>query len=189
VKTNLALLEAVRRVRPDAFVVYKPHPDVTSGNRAGKLALGRARELADHVETDVSVVRCIEAASEVHTITSLTGFDALLRGRKVVTYGQPFYAGWGLTEDMAAGSAALARRTRRLGVDELGAGTLQRYPVYWDWELRGFTTCEAVLARIVETRNALEAAGKLEALRVGLVRRQARKLRVVARAWLGWGKE
>lgn len=189
VKTNLALLEAVRKARPEAFIVYKPHPDVVSGNRAGKLALARARAFADQVETDVSVVRCIEAANEVHTITSLTGFDALLRGRKVVTYGQPFYAGWGLTEDRAGGGAALARRTRRLGVEELVAGALLRYPVYWDWELRGYTTCEAVLARIVEKRNALEAGGQLEKLRVGLVRRQARKLQVVARAWLGWGKE
>jgi capsular polysaccharide export protein len=189
VKTNLALLEAVRHARPQAFIVYKPHPDVVSGNRAGKLALAGARAFADHVETDVSVVRCIEAADEVHTITSLTGFDALLRGRKVVTYGQPFYAGWGLTEDAAAGSAALARRTRRLGVDALVAGALLRYPVYWDWELRGYTTCEAVLARIVETRNALEASGQLDKLRVGLVRRQVRKLQVVARAWLRWGKE
>jgi capsular polysaccharide export protein len=189
VKTNLALLEAVRKAHPEAFIVYKPHPDVVSGNRAGKLALARARDFADHVETDVSVVRCIEAASEVHTITSLTGFDALLRGRKVVTYGQPFYAGWGLTEDRAVGGAALARRTRRLGVDALVAGALLRYPVYWDWELRGYTTCEAVLARIVETRNALEASGQLDKLRVGLVRRQVRKLQVVARAWLGWGKE
>ena len=189
VKTNLALLEAAREARPEAFIVYKPHPDVASGNRAGRLALARARAFADHVETDVSVVRCIEAADEVHTITSLTGFDALLRGRKVVTYGQPFYAGWGLTEDRAAGAAALARRTRRLGVDALVAGALLRYPVYWDWELRGYTTCESVLARIVETRNALEASGQLDKLRVGLVRRQVRKLQVVARAWLGWGKE
>ena len=189
VKTNLALLEAARQARPDAFIVYKPHPDVVSGNRAGRLAMERARAFADHVETDVSVVRCIDAADEVHTITSLTGFDALLRGRKVVTYGMPFYAGWGLTEDRAAGVPALARRTRRLRVDELVAGALLRYPVYWDWELRGFTTCEAVLARIVETRNALEASGHLDKLRVGLVRRQVRKLQVVARAWLGWGKE
>ena len=189
VRTNLALLEAARRAQPDAFIVYKPHPDVTSGNRAGRLALAQARALADHVETDVSVVPCIEAADEVHTITSLTGFDALLRGRKVVTYGQPFYAGWGLTEDRFAQGEALARRTRRLTLDELVAGTLLRYPVYWDWDLRGYTTCEAVLARVTETRDAMEKDGSLERLRVGLLRRYARKLKVVARAWLGGSQE
>ena len=184
VKTNLGLLQAARRAYPQAFIVYKPHPDVMSGNRAGKLALTQARALADHVETRLSVVSCLEACSVVHTMTSLTGFDALLRGKRVVVYGQPFYAGWGLTEDIVKDGAALARRQRRLSLDELVAASLLRYPMYWDWDLKGYTTCEAVLQRLMETRNALEAGGGLEKLRVGFVRRQGRKLGILARAWL-----
>lgn len=183
VKTNLGLLQAARRAHPQAFIVYKPHPDVMSGNRAGKLALTQARALADHVETRLSVVSCLEACSVVHTMTSLTGFDALLRGKRVVVYGQPFYAGWGLTEDIVKDGAALARRQRRLSLDELVAASLLRYPMYWDWELKGYTTCEAVLQRLMETRNALEASGGLEKLRVGFVRRQGRKLGILARSW------
>ena len=183
VKTNLGLLQAARRAHPDAFVVYKPHPDVMSGNRFGMLALAQVRELADHVETRLSVVSCIEACDEVYTMTSLTGFDALLRGKKVVTYGQPFYAGWGLTEDMVENGTAFASRTRRLTLDELVAGVLLRYPIYWDWDLRGYTTCEGVLRRIVETRDRLEANGGLERLRVGFIRRQWRKLGILARTW------
>lgn len=181
VKTNLGLLQAARRAHPNAFVVYKPHPDVTSSNRAGRLALHQALGLADHVETRLSVVSCIEACDVVHTMTSLTGFDALLRGKRVVVYGQPFYAGWGLTEDVAEG-VAFARRQRRLTLDELVAGTLLRYPIYWDWDLKGYTNCEAVLHRIVEARNALEANGGLERLRVGFVRRQLRKLGILVKS-------
>lgn len=118
-------------------------------------------------------------------MTSLTGFDVLLRGKKVVTYGQPFYAGWGLTEDKVQNGIALMRRQRALTLDELVAGTLLRYPLYWDWELKGYTTCEAVLNRIVETRDKLEADGGLEKLRVGFVRRQGRKLGILMRAWFG----
>lgn len=184
VKTNLGLLQAARQAQPDAFIVYKPHPDVMSGNRVGKLALEQARTLADHVETKLSVVSCIEACDEVHTMTSLTGFDALLRGKRVVVYGQPFYAGWGLTEDRVRAGVAFARRQRRLTLDELVAGTLLHYPVYWDWELKGYTSCEAVLRRIVEQRDALEAAGQLGKLSAGWFRRQWRKARVLARAWL-----
>lgn len=184
VRTNLALLAAVRRARPDAFIVYKPHPDVLSGNRAGRLALAAARQYADHVEAGLSVVSCIEACDEVHTMTSLTGFDALLRGRRVVTYGQPFYAGWGLTEDRAVGGAGLARRGRALSLDALVAGALLRYPLYWDWELRGYASCESVLRRIVATRSRLEAQGGLDKLRAGFVRRQLRKLNVLSQAWL-----
>lgn len=184
VKTNQNLLQAVRRAHPHAFIIFKPHPDVISGNRAGKLPLAEARKSADHVEICLSVVSCIEACDVVHTMTSLTGFDALLRGKRVVTYGQPFYAGWGLTEDMAKGAPAFARRQRRLTLNELVAGALLHYPVYWDWELKGYTTCEAVLQRIVETRSALEVSGGLEKLRAGFVRQQSRKLGILARSWL-----
>lgn len=182
VNTNLGLLRSARSAHPDAFIVYKPHPDVMSGNRAGKVALAEAAQLADFVETRLSVVSCIDACDVVHTMTSLTGFDALLRGKRVVVYGQPFYAGWGLTTDVSADGVALARRQRRLSLDELVAGTLLRYPVYWDWDLKGYTSCEAVLHRIVETRTPLEAGGGLEKLKTGWARRQWRKLRVLARA-------
>jgi capsular polysaccharide export protein len=65
-------------------------------------------------------------------MTSLVGFEALLRGLPVVTYGQPFYAGWGLTVD----HAPLERRRRRLTLDELVAGALHRYPRYVSWQAR-----------------------------------------------------
>ncbi len=183
IKTNLGLLEAVRNANPEAFIVYKPHPDVVSMNRKGRLATDVAKRFADHVETNLSVISCIEASDEVHTMTSLSGFDALLREKKVVTYGQPFYAGWGLTTDLADNPTAFARRIRRLSLDELVAGALLRYPIYWDWELKGYTNCEAVLHRIVEQRTVLEESGGLEKLRVGFVRRQLRKVGLLARAW------
>lgn len=187
VKTNLGLLQAARLAQPDAFVVYKPHPDVLSGNRAGRMALAEVMRWADHMETGASVVSCLDASDEVHTMTSLTGFDALLRGKKVVTYGQPFYAGWGLTHDRAGEGGtptpALARRKRRLTLDELVACTLLHYPVYWDWTLKGYTTCEAVLNTLLTDRNTLEAGKGLESLRTGWLRRQERKLRVLWQAW------
>lgn len=188
IHTNLQLLEAVRAARPHAFIVYKPHPDVVSGNRKGRLAASAARQYADWVETKASVVSCIAACDELHTMTSLSGFDALLRGKPVVTYGQPFYAGWGLTEDRCQDGPAFARRTRRLSLDELVVGALLKYPIYWDWDLKGYTTCMAVLHRIVEERSALEANGGLNKLRVGWLRRQWRKVGVLVRAYgLGVG--
>lgn len=182
-RTNLALLQAARAAHPQAFVVYKPHPDVSSGNRTGKLGHADALQYADLVETNLSVVSCIDACDVVHTMTSLAGFDALLRGKQVIVHGQPFYAGWGLTQDVAWGADAVARRTRSLTLDELVAGALLRYPLYWDWELKGYTTCEAVLQRLVEQRNALEARGGLEKLRLGTLRRQWRKLGILGKTW------
>lgn len=183
VKTNRGLLQAARQAHPRAFIVYKPHPDVMAGNRPGKLELVKAMEYADHVELHLSVVSCIEACDVVHTMTSLTGFDALLRGKHVVTHGQPFYAGWGLTVDMAQGGIVFSRRKRHLTLDELVCGALLHYPVYWDWELKGYTTCEAALHRIKEMRCRLEVCGGLGKLRMGYVRQQTRKLGILARFW------
>ncbi|MDQ8033675.1 MAG: capsular polysaccharide biosynthesis protein [Bordetella sp.] len=182
VRTNLALLAEARLAHPDAYLVYKPHPDVLSRNRRGKVAQAEALEYADHIELELSVVSCIEACDVVHTMTSLSGFDALLRGKRVVVYGQPFYAGWGLTEDRGR----IVRRARRLSLDQLVAGTLLRYPLYWDWELRGYTTCEAVLTRIMQTREALQAQGRLASLRAGYARRQVRKLQALWQARLSY---
>jgi len=178
VQTNLALLRAVRVARPDAFVVYKPHPDVVAGNRAGKVHHDAARQYADAIETRSSVLSCIDACDEVHTMTSLTGFDALLRHKAVTVYGRPFYAGWGLTEDRLP----LPRRSRALSLDELVAGTLLYYPVYWDWTLKGFTTCEATILAIVRRRDALLAGCAPSGVRMNAAQRRWHKVKRWARA-------
>ncbi len=179
ISTNLDLLKAARQADPDAFIVYKPHPDVMSKNRKGRMALDEAGQFADHIETHLGIVSCIEASDQLHTMTSLSGFDALLRGKRVVVYGRPFYAGWGLTDDQLS----IPRRERKLLIDELVAGALLQYPIYWDWELKGYTTCEAVLNRIVEQRDELVKKGELNKLRAGYIRRQWRKLTALLKAY------
>jgi capsular polysaccharide export protein len=127
--SNLALLRMVRQAAPDAYIVYKEHPDVTAGNRRGRIADADAHALADRVVRDVDIIACVEAVDQIHTLTSLTGFEALLRGKPVVTYGWPFYAGWGLTTDRAEGRGPV-RRT--VSLDSLVAGALMAYPLYLD---------------------------------------------------------
>ncbi len=148
--TSEALLQEVRARRPDAFIVYKPHPDVLSGNRVG---LVDATHLADVVDANADLISLIEVADEVHTLSSLAGFDALMREKEVHTYGLPFYAGWGLTHD------ALEQpwRERRLSLDMLTAGVLLRYAIYWDWQLSLFTTPEAIARQLApNTARPLE---------------------------------
>ena len=126
VRSNLELLQAVRAARPDAFIVYKPHPDVEAQLRPGRIEPEQALAFADAIAARSSIAHLLDQAEEVHTLTSLSGFEALLRGRLVATYGLPFYAGWGLTQDRETSP----RRTRRLELDELVAGTLLLYPRY-----------------------------------------------------------
>jgi len=127
IQTNSALVAAVREANPGAFLLYKEHPDVSAGNRRGKLT-GAALALIDGRADGLSVDAALAAVQEVHTLTSLTGFEALIRGKPATTYGQPFYAGWGLTTDRNPPT----HRTRRLTLDMLVAGALILYPRYID---------------------------------------------------------
>ncbi|MGG5812576.1 hypothetical protein, partial [Falsiroseomonas sp. CW058] len=124
IRTNLALLRAVRAAEPDAFLVYKPHPDIEAGFRRGRIPRAALDGLADQVLEDAPMAAVLRQVDAVHTLTSLTGFEALLRGIPVTCWGRPFYAGWGLTEDRAP----VPRRTRRLALDEIVAGALILYP-------------------------------------------------------------
>lgn len=124
--SNLSLLEQARKANPEAYILYKPHPDVLAKNRKGHIAQKSIKKYADDVMEKIGLDSVLRVCHEVHTMTSLVGFEALMRGLKVVTYGVPFYAGWGLTED----KQECHRRKRKLSLDELVAGTLLLYPRY-----------------------------------------------------------
>lgn len=172
VSDNLSLLNAVRLANPDAYVVYKPHPDVLSGNRNGSLH-DVSQPPWDLLIGQVPLAQCLDVVHEVHTMTSLVGFEALLRGLRVVTYGQPFYAGWGLTQDQAP----LERRSRRLTLDELVAGALLRYPRYVSWSARCFCSAED---KVLELGRASAQARNLKLPRLAI------KLSSLARSGLEW---
>jgi capsular polysaccharide export protein len=127
--SNLELLSRVRERAPDAYILYKPHPDVLAGHRRGVIPDSDCLRFADEIVGKVPVASLISMVDEVHVNTSLAGFEALMRGKKVTTYGVPFYAGWGLTDDLGP---VPARRTAKRTLDELVAATLLIYPRYLD---------------------------------------------------------
>ena len=129
VATNLGLLERARAENPNAVIIYKPHPDVEAGLRAGRVDPVRAAELADVVADEADAMALVEACDEVWTLTSLMGFEALLRGKPVTCLGTPFYAGWGLTTDLAD---IPDRREARVTLEQLTHAVLVDYPRYFD---------------------------------------------------------
>lgn len=112
---NLDLLKLARERNPDAYIVYKPHPDVETGLRKGRIAKADALRLADDIAESANIIDVIDACDAVETFSSLSGFEALLRGKDVTVHGLPFYAGWGLSTDLTL----CARRTRRRTLPEL----------------------------------------------------------------------
>jgi len=154
-RTNMALLKAVRAERPDAHLVYKPHPDVVAQLREAGRGEGAAAALCDEIVIDAPMDQVLRQVDEVHVLTSLAGFEALLRDKPVVCWGCPFYAGWGLTEDRVP----IPRRGRRLSLDALVAGVLLLYPTYVSRATGYFTTAERALAELQAWREE-GAAGR-----------------------------
>ena len=165
---NIDLLAAVREQAPDAFILYKPHPDVLAGHRRGAVTEAECLCFADEIVGEASIASLIAMVDEVHVNTSLAGFEALLRDKPVMAYGVPFYAGWGLTHDLGP---VPTRRTAKRNVDELVAAALLIYPRYLDPETGLPCPAEVVVKR-------LSAGGECDpGLFVGLRRLQGKLMR------------
>ena len=95
-----AMLDAALAENPDCDIVVKVHPDVFTRGKGGWLDLNRSQAARVHVlGSDCHAARLLEEARAIYTVTSLMGFEALLRHKPVRCFGMPFYAGWGLTDD------------------------------------------------------------------------------------------
>lgn len=168
--TNMALLERVRAENRAAYLIYKPHPDVLAGHRKGAIATEQCLAVADEIAASAPIASLIEAVDEVHVNTSLAGFEALLRGKAVTTYGVPFYAGWGLSRDLGP---VPPRRSRSLTVDQLVAAALLLYPRYLDPVTRLPCPPEVLVRRLAERPSTAKAAplARLRRIQGGLKRR------------------
>jgi capsular polysaccharide export protein len=146
IHTNAGLLQAVRDANPDAVILYKPHPDVEAGLRNGAVD---AKGLADLVLSRTDPAALLDKVDEAWTMTSLLGFEALLRGLPVTTTGAPFYAGWGLTTDLGE---IPERRTARPTLAGLVHAALIDYPRYFDPVTGRVCPVEVVMDRLAQGR-------------------------------------
>jgi capsular polysaccharide export protein len=153
--SNLDLVRRARALEPDAEIWFRPHPDVDAGHRAGAVRDADALLHADRVVRGGGMAALLDIVDGVHVLTSLSGFEALLRGRDVTCHGVPFYAGWGLTRDLAA---VPDRRGRALTLDALVAGVLIAYPRYLD-PVTGLPCAPEILIRRMQDGAAHNRLG------------------------------
>lgn len=146
---NIDLLRLARERNPDAFLVFKPHPDVETGLRKGRVPREQALEYADAIAGDANIIDLIEAVDALETFSSLSGFEALFRGKKVAVHGAPFYAGWGLCEDLTR----IEGRTRRRSLPELVYLALVKYARTIDPVSLLPCTPEFLVTRLTEQRS------------------------------------
>ena len=141
ISTNRDLIERAIADNPGRRILFKQHPDCLGARRRGGHVDVASLPSVVEVDPAVGIAEAIEAVDTVYTISSLGGFEALLRGREVVTFGGPFYAGWGLTRD----HVRFPRRRRTLTVEELFHVAFVRYPIYFDPDTGERTNLDAVL--------------------------------------------
>jgi capsular polysaccharide export protein len=150
VRTNLGLLQAVRAAEPSAHVVYKPHPDVVAGLCRPGSGEATALDWCDELLVDASIHQLFTQIDALHVLTSIAGFEALLRGLEVHTWGLPFYAGWGLSHDRLS----CERRGRRLPLDGLVHAALIDYPRYVSRHSGLFIEPEQAIEELLAWRSA-----------------------------------
>ncbi|MBD9496893.1 capsular polysaccharide biosynthesis protein [Ensifer sp. ENS01] len=142
--TNNDLVRMAASEQPHAQIFYKPHPDVLSRVRSVKSDPAEVSHLCQIVREHLPLAEALRTVDHVYTITSLAGFEALLRGIPVTTAGSPFYAGWGLTDERQENP----RRGRPLSLEALFAAAYLLYPRYFDPETGEETSFETTVAMI-----------------------------------------
>lgn len=135
------MLEAALDEHPNLPVVLKVHPDVIAGRKEGHFGTlpPSASRRVTVVASDLHPPALLASAAAVYTVSSQMGFEALMWGKPVRTFGMPFYAGWGLTVDELP---APPRRRSPIAptLEGLVHAALVQYPRYVDPETS--TPCE-----------------------------------------------
>ncbi|MEM8632549.1 MAG: capsular polysaccharide biosynthesis protein [Pseudomonadota bacterium] len=113
---------------PDKRIVIKTHPETQAGHRPGYFDAEAETDRISHLSAPVSPWALFDHAAAVYTVSSGLGFEAILAGHTPRVFGQPWYAGWGLTKD----ENPVARRERRLTRSQLFAAAMILAPTWYD---------------------------------------------------------
>lgn len=149
------MVKLAKYENPSSEILYRPHPEVYQGYQKSKFKSSVVDKFATILSPDEHIVDLIERVDHIYTITSLSGLEALLYGKKVTVLGKPFYAGWGLTDDRAVFNKQC--RQRKLTLLELFTVVYVIYPKYFVKEI-GYTKSEiitAIIGRITADKGLL----------------------------------
>ena len=144
IQSNFEFLKKVREDNKDAFIIYKPHPDVIAQTRQADKNINEIKKYCDVIISDFNISLLYDLVDVICVLTSQSGFEAILRGKKVCVYGKPFYSNWGLSQDYQK----IASRCAMLTKEQLVACVLILYPSYFDWCTNLFCRVEDICYRL-----------------------------------------
>ncbi|MDS9468008.1 capsular polysaccharide biosynthesis protein [Paracoccus sp. MBLB3053] len=139
----LAMLSAARDENPGQRIVIRSHPETVRGLRPGHFTAADLLAGEEFCDSPVSPWALLRGASRVYAMSSQFGYEAMLAGHRPRIFGQPFYAGWGLSED-----AHSFHRRGAATIETLFAASHLLAPVWYDPCGDRLTNFEAALNQI-----------------------------------------
>ena len=146
-----AMLAHAKAHFPDHKIIIRTHPETRLNLREGYFS-------ARHCDTpQITLFNCatspwhlLERAKAVYSFSSQLGFEAILAGHRPHIFGQPFYAGWGLTVD----HKPMPWRSRKLSSRQLFLAAMIKYPIWYDAYRDRLCSLETTLDNLeAETRT------------------------------------
>lgn len=158
----LEMLTFAGEENPGCPIYIKTHPETEGGARQGHSRDEDFNDRIRPIREPISPWRLFEGAVGVYSHSSTLGFEAIFAGHKPRIFGQPFYAGWGRTQD----EVPPPRRERALTRAQLFAAAMILYPVWYDPLRDQLCEIEDVIASLAaearayrEDRNGYLAVG------------------------------
>ncbi|PRA53606.1 hypothetical protein CQ065_26385 [Pseudomonas sp. MYb187] len=141
------MLKSALEENPGHTIYLKAHPDNIHRNVDMQSTILDPR--IKIVSDDISAPDLLDAVSKVYVVSSQMGFEALIRGKKVVVFGLPFYSGWGLTDDRTP----LPRRKKQRTIEELFYAACIKLSVYLNPRTAELVEIEEMLDLIMKMRE------------------------------------
>lgn len=120
--SSLDLVWIAKLENPESQVMYIEDPTINSPN----IEMENIGKLADVIDSDKDILELLWSVDKIYTKDSIIAFYGLILSKQVITFGAPFYAGWGVTIDRNP----IANRSQRLTLEALVGVSLIEYPKY-----------------------------------------------------------
>jgi len=138
---------------PDHDILIKRHPDAIVGGKSSYYSnerVGFTKDVSNVylIDYDVNPYSLFDIVQKVFCVTSGMGFEALIAGKEVHTFGMPFYAGWGLTID----SLRLQRRSKVRSLEEIFFFSYIKFSLYLDHQNMKPGEIEDVIKYLIQNK-------------------------------------
>lgn len=148
------MIQAALDENPDCTVIVKTHPIQVAGNPSG--VVGAYSGVVDsdrivRVDWNINPYSLLGIVEKVYVQSSAFGFEALMAGKEVHTFGLPWYAGWGATVDAMEKPSRAAAGKR--SVEELFGFFYLKYTRWFDPETGERCQIGQTLDRVLALRE------------------------------------